>query len=95
MTNFDAYPEVMANQPQQRVRMMQELESWVKWMPDWALWSFAHLRPLIKQAKRLSEEDEKKLWNLYKATSFNKSKGIIPKSEDRPFKKKEKSWVQD
>jgi hypothetical protein len=72
----------LINQDPKIVEQMREIEAWCKYMPDWALWSFARLRPLVKQGKRLSKEDEEKLWKIHKSASYFKSKGEIPESKE-------------
>lgn len=84
MTAFD--PSM--NQPQSRVKMLSELESWAKYMPDWVWYTMSRLRPIIKRGGAMSPEDEEKLFKAWKTTNYHKSKGIVPVSEDKPFKPK-------
>lgn len=81
----------MMNSDPKIVEQMREIEAWAKYLPDWALWSFARLRPLVKQGKQLSKEDEEKLWNIWKSANHHKSKGLIPESKEwkpkpKPYK---------
>lgn len=88
------------NQPQSRVKMLREIESWATYLPDWAWRSFAWLRPIIRRGGTMKPEEEEKLFRIWKSADYwkNKKKQIPPPDEDRPDNRNQKpvkSWVKD
>ena len=78
------------NQPAKRVQMLHDLELWAKYIPDWAWWSLAKLRPIVKRGGAMQPDEEETFFKVWKSTNYYKSKGIVPTSEDKPFKPKPK-----
>lgn len=78
------------NQTVKNNQMLHDIHMWAEYIPDKTFWMLARLREKMRRGAPLNEEEEKKLWSVWKTTNYfkNVKRQIPPPDEERKFKAK-------